>query len=77
MTHEEALKKSQEYLSLIGKEFRLPDGETESVKTVVAWDEGQGNWQPHVCFYNCGEENEDNIINHMNLQAFFRTYQPV
>jgi hypothetical protein len=74
MTHDEALTATQEHLHLIGKEFKLQDGETESIKAVVAWDEGGGNWQPHVCFYNWSEENTDGKITHMNLEEFNRQF---
>lgn len=57
MNHQEAITKTKEYLRLIGKAFKLPDGETETVKAVVAWDESNDNWHPHVCFYNWSEEN--------------------
>jgi len=76
MNHEEAIQKSQEYLSLIDKPFKLPDGETETVKAVVAWDEGNNNWQPHVCFYNWSEENTDGRITHLSVQEFLEKYHP-
>jgi hypothetical protein len=75
MTHSEAIEQAQKHLHLIGKEFRLPDGETESIKTVVPWDEGDGNWQLHVCFFGYGEESGDGIITHMNLDDFLSKYK--
>jgi hypothetical protein len=74
MTHSEAIEEAKKHLHLIGKEFKLPDGETESIKTVVAWDEGNGDWQLHVCFYGHGEDSGNGIISHMNLKEFLKTY---
>jgi hypothetical protein len=76
MTYNEAIERAQELLHLVGKEFKLPDGETEQIKTVVAWDEGNGNWQPHVCFYDWAGESEkkNGEISHMNVDKFLKTY---
>ena len=60
----------------LGKPFKLPDGETETVKAVVAWDEGNDNWQPHICFYNWSEENTDGKIAHLNVSEFIENYHP-
>jgi hypothetical protein len=77
MEREDAIKTTQQHLHLIGKSFKLPDGETETIKAVVAWDEGNGNWQPHVCFYDWGVHNEDGRITHMNVKEFEEKYHPV
>ncbi len=77
MSHDEAIEQSKNHLHLIGKQFKLKDGETESVKAVVPWDEGDGNWQPHVCFYNWGEDNDDGKITHLNVETFFKNYEPI
>jgi hypothetical protein len=74
MTHDEAIEQSKNHLHLIGKEFLLADGELESIKAVVPWDEGEGNWQPHVCFYNWGEENPDGKITHMKIADFMKNF---
>jgi len=74
MSHDEAIEQARKSLYLIGKEFKLDDGETESIKAVVPWEENEGNWQPHVCFYNWGEENPDGKITHMNLEEFNRRF---
>jgi hypothetical protein len=77
MTYNEAIERAQELLYLVNKEFKLSDGETEQIKTVVAWEEDKGNWQPHVCFFNwAGESTEkDGEITHMNVDKFLKTYQ--
>jgi len=75
MTHDEAIEASKNYLHLIGKEFTLPDGETENIKAVVPWLEKDEDWQPHVCFYFWGEENPDGRITHMNVDEFLSTFQ--
>lgn len=77
MTHDEAIRKAQEHLYLVGREFKLKDGETESIKAVVAWDEGNGNWTPHVCFYDWGEDNQDGRITHMSVEEFLGTYDQI
>lgn len=71
MTRQEAIERATELRYLIGKVFILPNGETEQVKAVVAWEEPNGNWQPHVCFYNwAGKSAEDGEIVHMNAVEF-------
>ena len=77
MSHDEAILETKKHLLLIGKEFKLADGETESIKAVVPWKEADGSWQPHVCFYNWGEDNPDGKISHVNVEEFFRTYKQV
>jgi hypothetical protein len=77
MTKQDAINSAEESLHLIGKKFRLPDGETETVKAVVAWEENPGDWQPHVCFYDWGEHNPDGHIAHLNVHVFKETYHPV
>jgi len=78
MSHDEAIQAAQDHLHLVGTEFKLPNGETESIKAVVAWKEAENDWQPHVCFYNWAEEENpeggDGQISHMNLEEFIRTY---
>jgi hypothetical protein len=74
MSHEEAISEVHQHLDLVGREFQLHTGEKETVKAVVAWDEGKGNWQPHVCFYDWDEESPDGEIIHMNLFRFMEEY---
>jgi hypothetical protein len=74
MTHSEAIKEVQLNLELVGREFMLNNGEKETVKAIVAWDEGRGNWQPHVCFYDWDEEQTDGEIVHMNLYRFLEDH---
>jgi hypothetical protein len=76
MTHDEAVSEAKKHLYLMDRKFRLKDGETETIKTVVAWDEGNGNWQPHVCFYDW-EKSEDGEILHLSIDEFFRKYEEV
>jgi hypothetical protein len=75
MKHEEAINATKKYLHLVGKPFKLPDGETETVKAVVAWDNGNGDWSPHVCFYDW-LENSDGRITHLALNDFLEKYRP-
>jgi hypothetical protein len=77
MSHDEALAETKKHLHLIGKEFKLPDGETESIKAVVPWKEPDGSWRTHVCFYNWGEDNPDGKISHMSIEEFLETYQQI
>ena len=76
MSQQEAIEKVHEYLHLIGKPFKLPDGETETIKAVVAWKEIDDNWSPHVCFYKWNEDDVDGNISHMNVDDFFSRYHP-
>ena len=75
MTQSQALLETQNYQYLIGKEFLLDGGELETVKAVVAWRESDNDWQPHVCFYNWGENNPDGKISHMNVQSFLSKFR--
>jgi hypothetical protein len=75
MSHDEAVEAAKGQLHLIGKKFRLKDGEIETIKTVVAWKENDDSWHPHVCFYDW-EKDEDGRILHMNVDEFFRKYVP-
>jgi hypothetical protein len=74
MTQHEAQEETKKFLHLIGHEFKLDDGELESVKAVVAWQESDQHWYPHVCFYNWGEDNPDGRISHMNVNDFMQKY---
>jgi hypothetical protein len=74
MTHDEAIKAAEKLLYLVGRKFRLMDGETETVKTVVAWQQADGSWLPHICFYDW-EKNEDGKILHLPVDEFIKTYQ--
>lgn len=76
MSHDEAIEAAKKHLYLIGRKFALPDGEVETIKAVIAWDEGNGNWQPHVCFYDW-EKSDDGVIQHLNIGEFSRTYREV
>jgi hypothetical protein len=76
MTHDEAIERSKEYLHLVDKPFLNSNNEKETIKAVVAWDEGNGNWQPHVCFYNW-PETEQGVMTHMRVQEFLSHYKPV
>jgi hypothetical protein len=75
MTHEEAIKKSHEYLSMVGKAFINKENEKETIKAVVAWKEKEDDWQPHVCFYNWPETSQG-VISHMNAEEFIKRYHP-
>jgi hypothetical protein len=76
MSHTEAIESANKHVFLVGKKFRLSDGETETIKAVVAWQEHDGEWNPHVCFYDW-EKNDEGKILHMKLDDFFRKYQQV
>lgn len=75
MTHDQAIEETKKYLHLIGKEFHLQDGETESIKAVVAWEEKNAEWYPHVCFYNWDADTADGHITHMNVLEFLEKYK--
>jgi hypothetical protein len=77
MTHEQAIEAAKQHLHLVGKKFKLKDGETETIKTVVAWKEGENNWQPHVCFYNWDEHDSENPMTHSGIEKFFKEYEEV
>lgn len=74
MTHDEAIKSCSQYLHLVDKPFLNGNDEKESIKAVVAWDEGDGNWQPHVCFYNWARTSQGDM-SHMRAEEFLRTFQ--
>ena len=74
MTKEEAIRQAQDHLYLCNRVFLLEDGETETVKTVVAWETANDDWEPHVCFYHWGEENPDGKITHMPVREFLDRY---
>lgn len=74
MSHDEATEQSRKFLHLIGKEFLMKDNTPANIKAVVPWDEGNGNWQPHVCFYDWGRNVADGEMTHMNLGDFFRKF---
>jgi hypothetical protein len=76
MTKEEATERAQEHLNLIGQKFHLPDGETETVKAVVAWRDKNGEWYPHVCFYEWDEAHPDGEISHMRVDEFIQLRHP-
>ena len=74
MSHEEAIEKCKEYQYLVERPFLNSDDEKETIKAVVAWDEGEGDWQPHVCFYNWARTSQGQMT-HMRTSEFLRKYQ--
>jgi hypothetical protein len=74
MTHEQAIEKCRDYLYLIDRHFLNSNDEKETIKAVVAWDEGDGNWQPHVCFYDWPETTQGRIT-HMPVEKFLSSFQ--
>lgn len=74
MSHDEAIEKSKEFLYLVDKPFLNSNGEKETVKAVVAWEEKEGDWQPHVCFYNWATTNQGQM-SHMKVEDFLQRYQ--
>lgn len=76
MSHEEAVEKCNEYLHLVDRPFLNSNDEKETIKAVVAWDEGDGNWQPHVCFYNWAS-NKEGHMSHMRAADFLKSFQMI
>ena len=76
MTHEEAIEEAKKHQYLVGRKFRLKDGETETVKAVVAWQHEAGGWSPHICFYDW-DENPEGKVFHLEIGKFFETYEAV
>ena len=74
MTHDEAIEKSTEYLYLVDRAFLNSNDEIETVKAVVAWEESDGEWQPHVCFYNWATSKQGQM-SHMRVGDFLKVYQ--
>ena len=74
MTHDEAISKCRDYQYLVEKPFLNSKDEKETIKAVVAWDEGDGNWQPHVCFYNWAAT-EQGEMSHMRAEEFLKKFQ--
>lgn len=74
MTHDEAIDKSMEYMYLVGQAFLNSNDEKETVKAVVAWEEGEDDWQPHVCFYNWASSHQGQM-SHMRVEDFLNRYQ--
>ena len=74
MSHDEAIEKSKEYLHLVDKPFLNSKGEKETIKAVVAWEESQGDWQPHVCFYNWAGTSQGQM-SHMPVNDFLNRFQ--
>lgn len=74
MTHDEAIEKSTEYLYLVERPFLNSNDEKETVKAVVAWEEKEGDWYPHVCFYNWASTKQGQM-SHMRVDDFLRSFQ--
>lgn len=74
MTHEEAIEKSQEFQYLVEKPFLNSKDEKETIKAVVAWDEGENSWYPHVCFYNWAVSSQGQM-SHMRADDFLNAFQ--
>lgn len=76
MTHDEAITAAIQHQHLVGRKFKLKDGETETVKAVVAWQRDNGEWAPHVCFYDWDRNSEGKVF-HLEISKFFEDYEAV
>lgn len=74
MSHDEAIERSKEYLHLVDKPFLNSKDEKETIKAVVAWEESEGNWHPHVCFYNWATTSQGQM-SHMRVEDFLANFQ--
>ena len=74
MTHDEAIDKSKDFLYLVGQAFLNSNDEKETIKAVVAWEEADGDWQPHVCFFNWASSHQGQM-SHMRVDDFLARYQ--
>ena len=74
MTHEEAIEKCNDYQHLVERPFINSHDEKETIKAVVAWEENEGDWQPHACFYNWAATSQGQM-SHMRVEDFLKSYQ--